>query len=266
MRSISFISANYVGRASNYPGGSVSDWGKFDAVTLAQDPARHFPSIVADVVKEGFKNIDLWTAHCHWQRHGHAAADAVKRLCNDVGLTITSYIGGFAAERREEAQVVFAQMNRLGAKLFSGMIWGQSDERLLPMIDETAQQYGLRWAHENHPEKSPDQMLARIARGKYQKIGICLDTGWCGTQGLDALEAVKAVRPHLFIVHLKDVEAAGGHETCALGDGVVPVEKVVRYLVETNWDGVIGIEHEPFDRDPMPEVRASLTRLREWLS
>ena len=34
MRSISFVSANYVGRASNYPGGSVADWGKFDADTL----------------------------------------------------------------------------------------------------------------------------------------------------------------------------------------------------------------------------------------
>ena len=84
MRSISFVSANYVGRALNYPGGSVSDWGKFDAATLEQDPARHVPPIVADVVKAGFKNIDLWTAHCHWQRHGAAAADAVKRICNDM--------------------------------------------------------------------------------------------------------------------------------------------------------------------------------------
>ena len=30
----------------------------------------------------------------------------------------------------------------------------------------------------------------------------------CGTQGLDALEAVKALREFLFIVHPKDVRAA----------------------------------------------------------
>ncbi|WP_154019037.1 hypothetical protein [Halococcus agarilyticus] len=47
-----------------------------------------------------------------------------------------------------------------------------------------------------------------------------------------------------------DVESPE-HETCALGDA--------------GYGGWVTIEHEPFDRDPLPEPRTSLDRLREWL-
>ena len=128
--------------------------------------------------------------------------------------------------------------------------------------------YGVQWAFENHPQKSVEQILDRIGGDNHKQYGNCgvaLDTGWCGTQGLDALEAVKRLRDVLLLVHLKDVKAAGRHDTCALGEGIVPVEQVVRYLVQSGWQGDISIEHEPYDRDPMPEVRRSLERVREWI-
>ena len=78
--------------------------------------------------------------------------------------------------------------------------------------------------------------------------------------GRQAASAVKAngfswsKAPSIYLLEFsyqKDVKAAGKHETCALGEGIVPVEKIVRFLVETGWEGTIGIEHEPYDRDPM---------------
>jgi len=265
MRSISFISANFVGRALGYPGGWVGDWMKFDAATLAAAPAEQLDPIAKEVAAEGFRNIDLWTAHCHWQQHSAQAAERVREICAANNLNLTSYVGGFEAENREDVEKLFRSMNRLGAPMFAGMSWGLPDEQRAAVIDDVASEYNIKWAHENHPEKSPQEMLTKIGNGRYRNCGIALDTGWCGTQGLDALEAAKAVREFLFIVHLKDVTAAGGHDTCVLGDGIVPVEKVVRFLVDTNWQGTIGIEHEPFDRDPMPEIRTSLRRLKQWL-
>jgi sugar phosphate isomerase/epimerase len=94
---------------------------------------------------------------------------------------------------------------------------------------------------------------------------VALDTGWCGTQGIDSVEAAKRLREKLFIVHLKDVKAAGAHDTCALGEGIVPIEKVVRYLVESRWEGTFCIEHEPYDHDPMADVKKSLERVKKWL-
>jgi hypothetical protein len=40
----------------------------------------------------------------------------------------------------------------------------------------------------------------------------------------------------------------------------------VRYLIDSDWQGNIAIEHEPYDRDPMREIKTSLKRLRQWLS
>jgi sugar phosphate isomerase/epimerase len=59
-------------------------------------------------------------------------------------------------------------------------------------------------------------------------LRVALDTGWCGTQGLDALETVKAVREKLFILHLKDVLDRRWHDTWRAGRGVVNCEGVVR--------------------------------------
>src|SRR5207248_11004005 len=118
----------------------------------------------------------------------------------------------------------------------------------------------------NHPEKSIDEILHKIGGGQFSRIGIALDTGWCGTQGIDAVEAAKRLREKLFIVHLKDVKVAGAHDTCALGEGIVAIEGVVRYLLKTGWDGTFCIEHEPYDHDPMPEVKRSFERIKKWLS
>ena len=158
---------------------------------------------------------------------------------------------------------MFAFASQLGAPIFAGGIHGAGADPAL--INDIAQKHGVRWAFENHPEKSADEILARIGGGKFEHCGVAFDTGWSGTQGLDALETVKAIREKLFILHLKDVVASGGHDTCVPGDGVVNGEGVVRYLVETGWQGTICIEHEPYDRDPMPEVITGLQRLQQWL-
>ncbi len=260
---ISFISANYVGRALNYQGGE--DWGKLDAATIAAASAEHFRQIVRDVKGAGFTAIDIWTAHCHWQRHAQGDyPEAVKKICAEEGLKITSYAGGLNGEDQAVLEAAFAFMKRIGAPIFAGGIGGKDRKQIADRVEALCQKHGLRWGYENHPEKSIDEIIAKIDGGRAH-VGIALDTGWCGTQGVDALAAAKAVRKKLQILHLKDVRAAGGHDTCALGEGIVPVEEVLRWLVGDGWDGTICIEHEPYDRDPMDEVKRSLERVRKWL-
>ncbi|MGH7214544.1 MAG: sugar phosphate isomerase/epimerase family protein [Tepidisphaeraceae bacterium] len=267
---ISFISANYVARALNYTGKSINEWGKHDAATVEAcgKSSEHFMAVARDVSDAGFDAIDVWSAHCHWQKHDRDDyLEQVKGICSNFDLSITSYAGGIWAESLEEIDKPFRFMKQLGAPILAGGAGGKPPyDQLLDKIDEACRKYGVRFAYENHPEKTPADILAKAGEGKYPKsIGVALDTGWCGTQGLDAVEAVKQVRERLFILHLKDVEAAGGHETCALGEGVVNCEGVVRYLVDSGWEGTIGIEHEPFNRDPMPEVKTSFKRLKAWL-
>jgi hypothetical protein len=199
MNTISSISANYVAHALNYNGDE--NWGTHDAATVAAASPEHFSSIAHDVKSAGFNAIYIWTAHCHFRSHDAALRDNVKSICAENGLQITSYAGGLNAQSQADVEELFAFAQQLSAPMFAGGI----DPAL---INDVAQEHGVRRAFENHPEKSADEILARIGNGKYEHCGVSLDTGWQGT---------------------------------------------------------IGIEHEPYDRDPMPEAITSLQRVQQWL-
>ncbi len=266
MRTISFITANYVARTLGYNG--VSDWAKHDQATIQNTTPERFAEIAREISLAGFENVDIWSGHCNWLHH--AAGDYVeqiKGICSQFDLTITSYAGGLNLKTAKDAEAPLRFIKQLGAPLLAGGIWGIPAREAMPTIARACAKFGVQYAFENHPEKSVDEIMEKIARGQYEFIGVALDTGWCGTQGMDALDAAKRLNDKglLYNVHLKDVTKPGGHETCALGEGVVGVEKVVRYLVESGWNGDMGIEHEPYDRDPMPEVRQSLKRVKEWM-
>jgi L-ribulose-5-phosphate 3-epimerase len=81
-------------------------------------------------------------------------------------------------------------------------------------------------------------------------VGAAIDTGHFATQGYDAVEAVRELRDYLVDVHLKDVRAAGAHDTCTLGDGIVDIRGVLALLGEFGYERPITIEHEPYDHDP----------------
>jgi sugar phosphate isomerase/epimerase len=266
MPTVSFISANYVARVLKYSG--ESNWGVHDNATVAATDRAHFEGILADVKAAGFSAIDIWMAHCHFNRHSPQHRESIKDACAKAGMAVTSYAGGIGGTK-QELDTIFRFMRDLGAPILAGGYFGKMPAaEAMPAVHEICQRYSVRYALENHPEKSADEIWTRIGQGQYSTIGVALDTGWCGTQDFDALDAVKRFvdKGKLFILHLKDETQNGGHGTCALGDGVIPCEKIVRHIKQAKWEGTICIEHEPYDRDPMPEVKTSLDRVKKWLA
>jgi sugar phosphate isomerase/epimerase len=132
-------------------------------------------------------------------------------------------------------------------------------------VERTLEDANLVLGIENHPERTPAEMLEQIGPNFHPRIGTTLDTGWYGTQGFDAVEAIRQLRPHIVLVHLKDVRQAGEHRTCAYGDGIVPVRDCVSALTAIEYEGDITVEHEPDDYDPRSEIVASKRLLRQWL-
>jgi sugar phosphate isomerase/epimerase len=266
MPTTSFISANYVARALNYKG--PHDWMANNDATVAAASPEHFLAVCQDVVAAGFDAIDVWTAHCHYQHHSSEDyLEQVKGFCSQFDLTITSYAGGFEAKSAADLERLFKFMKQLGAPLFAGGIHGLPPEELCRLANDICTRLNVRWGFENHAEKSYAEILAKIDGGRHDRVGVALDTGWCGTQGIDAVDATKRLLDggKLFIVHLKDVKEPGKHDTCTIGDGIVPCEQVVRLLAQAKWPGDIAIEHEPYDHDPTPEIVESHDRVKQWL-
>jgi sugar phosphate isomerase/epimerase len=180
--------------------------------------------------------------------------DAAVELLDDYGLEVVSYAGWFGASADEFEQNC-AVASAVGAPLLAGSTSALEIDLLY--------KYGLRFAYENEAERTAGEILRKI--GSDEVFGVCADTGWFGTHGLDAAETLRELAPRLLHVHLKDVRQVGSHDACRYGEGIVPLERCVRVLQEVGYAGAISIEQETSPYDPGEDVRASLDTLRGWL-
>ena len=266
MTTISFMTANYVARQVGYH--MTQGWMEGDHATNAwfapiDTYAERFGDMLAEVEGLGFTAIDLWLGHCNWRwatdEHIAIAAAALRQH----GLGLASLAGWFGGTR-EEFTSACRLAQALGAPILggsTGLLDGDRDA-----LAEIARSYGVRFGYENHPERDTAAMYAKVGEGHEDVIGFCVDTGWFGTHGYDAVLGIRELYPRLFHVHLKDVLAPGGHETCRYGRGCVPIQASVRALVDLGYAGGISVEHEPELYNPNEDCAASLRMLREWLA
>jgi len=256
---LSYVTANLIGQASGWSGDD--DWGSLAERMTAETTPENFREICRSVKSMGFEGIEIYTGHCSYLQRGTDYARAIREVCEDEGLAVVGYAGGFGLPdgTRDDWTRTFAMCRALGTKLMTGGIIGDWDVAADMLRDSD-----LVIAYENHPEKNADEVLAKI-EGNEDVIKVGLDTGNITARGGDALEAAKRLYDHIAHVHLKDVREAGAHNTCALGRGVAKVRATVEYLAERGYGGWASIEHEPFDRNPDPEVADSLKAVRDWL-
>jgi sugar phosphate isomerase/epimerase len=254
------MSANYVARQTGW---AMRGWGHGDRETNAhfrplETYAQRFDELLADVRALGFEAVDVWGAHLSpsWASDDHVAAarDAIDRR----RLRVTSYatwLGDDSAEIERACEIALA----LGTSLIGA---GVSDvDAAVPVLRERDVRLGI----ENHPEKTPAEVLEKIERGD-GVLGATVDTGWWATQGYDPVRAIDELAPHLLHVHLKDVLHEGEpHETCRWGDGIVDAEACVRALQRVGYGGAISVEHEPETHDPSDGCREMRERLETWL-
>jgi len=256
---IAFVTANYVARETGY---AMHGWGHGDRTTNEafaplETYAEKLDELLGSIRALGFDTVDVWGAHLSpdWATDAHvdAALDALRRN----GLRVSTYatwIGPSNVERSCE----LAQA--LGTTLIGGGFSGEPAQ-LVPVLDR----HGVTLAIENHPQRTPAEVLAQIEQGE-GTMGTTVDTGWWGTQGYDAARAIEELGEHVLHVHLKDVLALDEpHETCRWGEGIVPIEACIRALQGIGYTGAIAVEHEPETFDPSDDVRAMREQLEEWL-
>jgi sugar phosphate isomerase/epimerase len=84
----------------------------------------------------------------------------------------------------------------------------------------------------------------RVLPGLSNTIGASLDVGHIASCGYDTVDAVRKLAPHLKMVHLKDVQAAGGEVNVLLGKGIARIPEVMSELHKVNYGGLVAIEYE----------------------
>jgi L-ribulose-5-phosphate 3-epimerase len=262
---ISFHTANYFARQIGY--NMTGGWGQGDKATQdyfkpVETFGARFEEILKDIHGMGFRAIDLWTGHINpqWATEEHFAI--ARDLLKKYDLPILS-TGGWFGSTPEEFEMTCKLAVALGIKILGGTTTLLANDRA--SVVRLVKKYNLVLAWENHPEKTPQDVLDKIGDGANGTLGACVDTGWFGTQGYDAAKALEELGKHVMAVHLKDVLAPGKHDTCRYSKGVVPIEQCVRVLQRMGYQGAISVEHEPEHADPTDDVRASFAMLRGWL-
>jgi sugar phosphate isomerase/epimerase len=260
MPTIGFTTANYVARATGW---AMDGWAHGDRATQEQfrdleTYAERFDDVISRIRALGFDTVDVWGAHLgpEWATEEHVAA--ARETLERNGVRVATFAAWLTPANVERAAVL---ARGLGTSIVGAGFSGEPEE-LVPALRE----HGVRLAVENHPEKTPAEVLGTIERAD-GVFGTTVDTGWWGTQGFDPAQAIEELRDHLMHVHLKDVVRVGEpHDTCPWGEGVVDVEACVQALRRIGYDGALVIEHEPEDHDPSEEIRELRVRLEGWLA
>ncbi len=245
---IAFNTANLVARVSGYRF-KLGNWMDQHKRTIAATDEAAWRAICKEIAAAGFTAVEVWEAHAAPESLDEAKARRWRRILDEAGLEPIAYAGGL---RRETLQVC----RWMGIPHVDGGLRDLTPEAATALCRE----FGIRFNIENHPEKSAPEILAKIGGGN-ERLGVCIDTGWLGTQGASAPEVIRTCGALVRHTHVKDVKAAGGHETCALGDGVVDVPACLRALNELKYAGWYSWEDEPEDRNPLD----SAVRNRTWL-
>lgn len=263
---ITFMTANYVARQIDY--NMTEGWMQGDDATNAyfepvETYAERLDEYLSDVAALGFDNVDIWLGLLNWRwatdEHVKIALETLKKH-NLTAVSLAGWFGDTPEDFEKACKLAKAMNIRILGGL-SNMLETDYEKAV-----ELLRQNDAKLAIENHPEKSPEELLGKIGTQDTDVLGLAVDTGWWGTHDVDAKDAMQKLIDRCFHIHLKDVRAPGGHETCKFGDGVVDIRGAVDVIKASGYDGAIAIEHEPDHYDPSQEVKESYELLKGWLA
>lgn len=266
MNDISFMGANLVAQQLNWS--MTEGWAQGDAAANAyyqpiETYEDRFDLFVRSAVEAGFHMIDVWHPQLSYEWATDEHCDAALRVLQRHSVRVASY-GSHYGDTPEQYRRANEIARILGTRILGGGTYLLEKDRAA--LVEITREFGHVFGLENHPQKNAAELLDEIGNSDTDVLGVTVDTGWFATQGQNAAEAIRQLGDRVVYVHLKDVRAAGAHETCAYGDGIVPIADCVRALREIGYHAPISIEHEPEHYDPFPEVIRSRHILQNLLS
>jgi sugar phosphate isomerase/epimerase len=199
------------------------------------------------------------------------AQEGTAALADYAAANIKLHAAGaiyFAKDEDADIRFKFEYCRRAG---ISVIVAGDPAPETLPRIEKFVKEYDIRLAIHNHgPEDrlwhSPLDVLKAV-KSMDPRIGCCIDVGHAVRAGTDVVQAIHEAGPRLFNVHMKDLTSFESKESqVAVGDGIMPVQKMFEALIAIKYQGFVDLEYEIHPDDPMPGVIASFAYMRGVLA
>jgi 3-oxoisoapionate decarboxylase len=215
-----------------------------------------------DLEDSDFEPVWAW-GHPDGLRSGTdkaAAKDLVQHLAyaKHIGARVMRIAGGSRKTRPASWAVHKRQLGGMLKKLIG-----------------PAEEHGIVLAVENHIDMLADEMVDLITSIDSPWLGVCLDTGNNLRLFEDPLVVAQKLAPFARATHIKDLTAYRGNPrdftfwpSVPLGDGVCEIAKVVGFLKQARYAGLLAIELDYLHPEYKSEDRAvatSVKRLRAML-
>jgi len=237
---------------------------------MASYTFRNFPrtQVIAWMKELRLDHLNCKDAKDHLPSTSVEAEEAAIADYKAAGIVLTG-AGNIAFAKDEDADVraKFEYCKRAGI----GVIVCDPEVVVLPRLERFVKEYDVRLAIHNHgPEhkvfKSPLDVLAAV-KGMDPRVGCCIDVGHTMRAGTDVVEAIRAVGPRLYDVHMKDLAQKNVRESqVAAGQGLMPVREIFQALMKLQYKGYVDLEYEIFPENPMPGVIESFGYMRGVLA
>lgn len=174
----------------------------------------------------------------------------------------------FPKDEDDDIRSKFEYAKRAGVSV---IVCGDPTPQTLPRIEKFVKEYDIRIAIHNHgPEDkiwpSPLDVLKAV-KNMDPRMGCCIDVGHTARAGADVVQAIHAVGPRLFDVHMKDLTNFTSKESQVnVGDGMMPVRGIFEALLAIKYKGNVDLEYEINGDNPMPGVMNSFAYMRGVLA
>jgi sugar phosphate isomerase/epimerase len=197
--------------------------------------------------------------------------EEAKALADYAAAEIKLHAAGAIYFTKDEDEDIRSKLEYCKRGNIPVIVAGDPTPENLPRIEKFVKQYDIRIAIHNHgPEDqlwhSPLDVL-KVIKNMDPRIGCCIDVGHTVRAGTDVVEAIRAVGPRLFNIHMKDLTDFQNKESqVAVGDGMMPLRPIFETLIATRYNGFVDLEYEVHPDDPMPGVTASFGHMRGVLA
>ena len=143
--------------------------------------------------------------------------------------------------------------------------------KTLPMLEKFVKEYDIKIAVHNHgPEDkyfpSSRDALA-LMKNMDPRMGVCCDIGHESRAGKDIVETLEIAGPRLHDMHIKDLKVATGKDSqCDVGDGILPIVAIFKYLKKSKYAGGVMLEYEINGDNPVMGMAKSFSYMRGVLA
>jgi len=190
-----------------------------------------------------------------------AKIDGWKEKLKAAGVQILSWGVQSFTKDADKTKKSFEFAKAMGFPVYSANPSADSFESLAALTKE----YGIKIAIHNHgPDDKTYGKLEQVQKAVEKwpvEIGSCVDTGHVLRSGEDPVKWIKALGPRVHDVHIKDFSDPKTEHV--LGKGKLDILGVLQALKEVKFQGILALEYENNEKDPIADIKACLAAVRE---